>query len=257
MGKGAGSTRAGARLAGRRRAAEVAAELGRKIRAARGRRGWTQAALASRVGLTAARIGQIESGQAGGAGLEVWLAIAEALQVPLRIELARDARADVADAGHLAMQELALRLGRLTGRARTFELATKPLVSGHSIDVCLRDDLQRVLIINECWNTFGNVNASVRSTRRKIAEAEQLAAAIGGDAGPYRVAAVWLVRDTRANRELIGRYPEVFATAFTGPSMSWVAALTRPGVPPPAELGLVWSDVRATGLFPWRRSRTG
>jgi hypothetical protein len=150
------------------------------------------------------------------------------------------------------MQELALRLGRETGRARTFELPTRPANPSHSIDVCLRDDAQRFLIIEECWNMFGNINASVRSTRRKIAEAAELAVAVGGDEGLYRVAAVWIVRDTWRNREILARYPEVFSSAFTGSSRGWVRALSVGGAPP-EEMGLVWCDVRATRLFTWRR----
>ena len=184
--------------------------------------------------------------------LEVWFALGQALGIPLRVEYGRDAAEDPFDAGHLAMQELALRLGREAGRGRTFELPTKPANPSLSVDVCVRDDAQRVLIIEECWNSFGSINAAVRSTKRKIAEAEQMAAAIGGDLGPYRVAAVWIVRDTRRNREILGRYPEVFASAFTGSSRQWVRALTAPYAPIPRELGLVWCDLRATRLSAWR-----
>jgi hypothetical protein len=175
------------------------------------------------------------------------------LGIPLRIDFMRDHLQELNDAGHLAMQDLMLRLARETRRARGFELATKPADPTLSIDVCVRDDLNRVLIIEECWNTFGNLNASVRSTRRKIAEAEQIAVALGGDHGPYRVAAVWIVRDTRANRALLARYPDVFAQVFTGSSAGWVAALTRASAAPPSEIGLVWVDVRATRVFAWRR----
>ena len=169
-------------------------------------------------------------------------------------EFARDRIEEPVDAGHLGMQELMLRLGRESGRARAFELPTRSASSAYSIDVCLRDDVQRVLFIEECWNTFGNINAAVRSTRRKIAEAEQLAVAIGGELGAYRVAAVWIVRDTRRNREILGRYPEVFSSAFTGPSRAWVRCLTARGVSVPAEMGLVWSDLGSTRLFAWRKS---
>jgi len=38
---------------------------------------------------------------------------------------------------------------------------------------CLeRDDARRILVQVECVNTFGNVNAAVRSSDRKAAEAE-------------------------------------------------------------------------------------
>jgi hypothetical protein len=184
---------------------------------------------------------------------ETWFAFSVVLALPLRIEFSRDVLDEPTDAGHLKLQELMLRLGRRIGCARTFELPTRPSEPSLSVDVGWRDDARRVLILNECWNTFGNINASVRSTRRKIAEAEALAVAIGGDRGPYRVAACWIARDTRRNRALLARYPEVFATAFPGSSAGWVRALTVAGAPVPDAPGLVWSDVNATRLFAWRR----
>jgi len=245
-------SKAGARLEGRRLARQAAGKLGHDLRAARKRRGWSQRELGDKVDLDPSRIAQIEGGDGAGGSLEVWCALGQALGMPLRVELGRDAKEEPDDAGHLGMQELALRLGRETGRGRTFELPTRPANPSHSIDVCLRDDVQRVLILEECWNMFGNINASVRSTRRKIAEAAALAVAIGGERGPYRVAAVWIVRDTRRNREILARYPEVFASSFIGSSSGWVRALSAGGAPP-EEMGLVWCDVRATRLFPWRR----
>jgi transcriptional regulator with XRE-family HTH domain len=246
-------SRAEGRLVGRRLARECAARFGSRISEARRRRGWTQAALGGKVGLSNSRISQIEAGNSAGVSLETLFALGHVLDLPLRVEFGRDAAGEPADAGHLKVQELMLRLAHRTGRARTFELPTRPLDTGHSIDVCLRDDAQRVLFIEECWNTFGNINAAVRSTRRKVAEAEQFAVAIGGEGEPYRVAAVWIVRDTRANRQLLARYPEVFATTFSGSSAQWVRALTEATARPPAALGLVWCDVHATRLAAWRR----
>lgn len=233
------------------RTAQVA--LGARVREARRRRGWTQRLLAGKVGLSDARLSQIERGRAASAPFDVWFALSQALGIPLRVDYQRDALAQPIDAGHLVIQELMLRLGRETGRSRSFELPTRPADPALSVDVGLRDDALRLLILNECWNSFGNINASIRSTHRKVAEAGQFAAAIGGDAGPYRVASCWIVRDTRRNREIIGRYPEVFASTFVGSSRQWVAALTRRGEQPPDEPGLVWCDLRATRLFAWRR----
>lgn len=241
------------RLEGRRLARDCAVRFGRRIGEARRVRKWTQAQLGDRVGLSNARISQIEAGNGTGTSVETLFTLSYVLGITLRLELARDAHSDPADAGHLMIQELMLRLAHRTGRARTFELATRPLETGHSIDVCQRDDVRRILYIEECWNSLGNINAAVRSTRRKIAETEQLAVAIAGDGAPYRVAACWIVRATRANRALLARYPEVFAATFTGSSALWVTALTRAAAEPPAELGLVWCDVAATRLWPWRR----
>ena len=213
--------------------------------------------MGKKVGISAPWVSAIERGDGAGAPLEVWYALSEALAIPLKVEFQRDAISDVADGGHLKLHELALRLGRQTQRSRGFELPTKPTDPTYSIDVCLRDDAMRALFIEECWNTFGNINASVRSTRRKVADANQMAIAIGGETGPYRVAAVWIVRDTRANRALLGRYPEVFAAAFTASSARWVQALTTPDIQPPTQLGLVWASANATKVFARRRHGPG
>lgn len=242
-------------VAGRRLAREAVAELGHAIQAARQRRRWSQRQLGEKVGLSAWRIGQIERGQGIGASCQTWFALSHTLAIPLRIEFGRDASQEPADAGHLKLQELSLRLAREIRCSRTFELATRPSEPALSVDVGWRDDHRRVLILNECWNTFGNVNVSLRSTRRKIVEAEQLAAAMGGEAGAYRVAACWLVRDTRRNRDLIARYPDVFASAFPASSPVWVRALTASNAPVPDELGLVWTDLKATRVFAWRKPR--
>jgi transcriptional regulator with XRE-family HTH domain len=226
--------------------------LGERVRLARKRRGWSQRELAELVDLTPSRVGQLELGRGVGASLEVWHALGEALDVQFAAGFRRDAIEDTADAGHLRMQELILRLGRETRRQRALVLPTRPLDPALSTDVCLADDRLRVLFQLECWNTFGSINASVRSTRRKIADAQALAVAIGAEGGAYRVAACWIVRDTRRNREIVGRYPEVFAATFTGSSARWLQALTTAEVRPPNELGLVWCDLNATRLFPRR-----
>ena len=98
---------------------------------------------------------------------------------------------------------------------------------------------------------FGNVNSSVRSSDRKRAEAEALAVATG-QGEPFSVHQVWVVRATRRNKALLARYPELFATRFTGSSARWVQAPTK-GTVPPSEFGLVWCDVGATRLYEWRR----
>lgn len=223
---------------------------GQKVRRARRRRGWTQKQLAAKVGLAQPTISQIERGKGGTLSVETWQRLAIVLQLTLRIELGRDVREEPTDAGHLGIQELILRLGRGAGYGRTFELATRPADPARSTDVGLRDDVQRRMIRVECVNTFGDIGASVRSSDRKQADTQALAVAIG-HGEPYSVHACWVVRATRRNREIIGRYPELFASRFPGSSAGWVRALTT-GAAPPKEQGLVWSDVRATRLFEWR-----
>ena len=224
---------------------------GRKVRAARRRRRWTQTDLGHRCDLAQTTVSKLERGEGGSLSLESWQQVALVLALPLDLSLGRDALEEPIDAGHLAIQELVLRLARPLGFARMFELPTKPSDPSHSTDVGLRDDVRRVLVQVECWNTFSNINASIRSSDRKRAEAEALALAIG-NGEEYAVRQVWVVRATRRNQELLTRYPEIFASRFTGSSKLWVSALTK-GTPPPAEPGLVWCNVAATRLYEWRR----
>ncbi len=110
------------------------------------------------------------------------------------------------------------------------------------------------LRIEEAWNTFGDVGAAIRRTNRKTAEATDLAATIDGGP-PYRVAAVWIVRPSPANRRLLARYPEIFRSAFPGSSRAWVDTLTT-GASPPTKAGLVWLDPTSGRVTAWRRGRT-
>ena len=238
--------------AGRRNRAQLSV-IGGQLRAARRRRGSTQQQLAERVGISRSAISAIERGLGGSHTLDTWQRIAVALDIPLRIELGRDPYEEPADAGHLRIQELVLRLGRGAGFVGTFELPTRPLDPRHSADCGLIDRPGRRLVIAECWNTITDLGASARSTNRKIAEATEFAASVFGP-GPVEVGACWIVRDTRRNRELLERYPEIIASRFPGSSDAWVAALTRGG-PVPKEPGIVWCDVAATRIYARRPRR--
>lgn len=133
---------------------------------------------------------------------------------------------------------------------RTFELPTKPSDPSRSTDVGLVDDQHRRLLLVECVNLFGSVNASILSSDRKRAEAEALAVSIG-HGEPYTVHVCWVVRATRRNRRLLAAYPELFASRFPGSSKRWVETLTK-AASPPASPGLVWCDAGATRIFEWR-----
>ncbi|MEX2547139.1 MAG: helix-turn-helix transcriptional regulator, partial [Chloroflexota bacterium] len=132
---------------------------GQKIRRARKRRRWTQALLGGKVGLAQATVSDLERGIGGTLSLEVWQQVAQALALNLDLTLGRDALEEPVDAGHLGVQELVLRLGRLAGYRRTYELPTKPSDPSLSTDVGLIDDLNRRLLQVECVNVFGNINA--------------------------------------------------------------------------------------------------
>jgi transcriptional regulator with XRE-family HTH domain len=236
-----------------RRASERRTRLGGEIRTLRIRRRWTQAALAGRAQLDRSLISRTERG-VGLFDLDALERLSIAFGVALNVGFARDARLETADAGHLAMQELVLRLGRGCGYRAEFELPTKPSDPWRSIDVVLAAEARRTLICVECWNVIGDVGAAARSSARKAAEVEALAAGLWGE--DVRAGLVWVVRATARNRALVARYPEVFAGRFRGSSERWVAALTA-GATPPEEPGLVWCDVGATRVWAWRRRGGG
>jgi transcriptional regulator with XRE-family HTH domain len=241
---------------GRRLGAAIAASLGGQVRQARRRKGLTQEGLAERVGLHPTRISQIEAGSGTGVPLDVWCSLGVVLDQPFAATFSRELGAvrGPLDSGHLDLQELLLALARATGRTGGFELPTRPSDPSRSVDVCVRDDRHRVLILEEAWNTFGDIGAAVRSTRRKLVEAERLGLVLGGDR-PFRAAAVWVVRDSATNRAIIARYPGLFGSTFTGSSELWARSI-RHGSVPPAGFGLVWADPATGRVTAWRQRRS-
>ena len=212
----------------------------------------TERELSDHVAVDQTRISQIELGRGEGAPLSLWIAIGVALDQPLAVSFTRPLGEprQLVDAGHLEMQEYLLGLARTTGRSASFELPTRPADPSRSIDVGVRDARHRVLIIEEAWNTFGDLGGAIRATHRKAAEAVDLAATID-DGPPYRVATVWVVRANAANRAIVGRYPAVAANAFPGSSRRWAVALTS-GEAPPDDPGLVWYDPATRRIHAWR-----
>lgn len=247
----AGRRRTRLAIEAERRNAEQLARMGGQVRDGRRRKRLTQKQLGDRVGLGRMAISRAERGQGGGLTLDAWQRIGVALDRPLIVRFQRDVTGETADAGHLALQELVLRLGKPLGYRPSAELPTRAAEPWRSVDVLLADDARRVLIVVECWNTFGDLGAALRATDQKRADAEALAVSRWGLAAS-RIGVVWVVRASARNRALVARYPELFASRFVGSSAQWVAAMTV-GASPPAEPGLVRADAAATRLYPWRR----
>jgi transcriptional regulator with XRE-family HTH domain len=237
-----------AAIEGTQLAALAARKAGSEVRASRVRRRLTQAALASRVSISRPRLADIEAGRGAGVPLEHWFAIAKALGLYLRFEFGRDPQQDVRDAGHLDIQELVVRVATAAGWKAEWESRS----NRRWIDVRLEDRKRRRILIVECVNTLGDLGEAVRSSDYKVREAEQRAVAIAGDGEPFEVGLMWVVRDSRANRDLVGRYEALLESRFTGSSVEWVRALVVGG-PMPSQAGLVWSDLRATRLFARRK----
>ena len=188
----------------------------------------------------------------------MWVKLGIALGRPLAVSFSRDITVDGApgtdprDAGHLAAQELVLRLARGHGRKANVELPTRPHDPAAWADLVLQDDPARTLMLVEIVNRAGDVGAGARNTDRKVADLERFAILAGGDEGPYRVASGWLLVDTAANRQLVARYPEVLRARFPGSSAAWASALAN-GTAPPDEPAIAWIDPRSGRIFPMRR----
>src|SRR5438045_3144544 len=181
---------------GTRESRVLAGTLGREMRATRRQRGLTQAELGAKVGLSHARIGELERGEGDTAQIGTWIKVGFALGRPLATAFSREIRnPEPVDAGHLAAQELLLRLARKARRTSTFELPTRLASPGVSIDIGIRDDPARVLVLAEVWNRSDDLGRAARHEDRKIAEASAVGVLLGGDNPPYRVAACWALVD--------------------------------------------------------------
>lgn len=236
-------------------ARSIAGTLGRGLNAARRRRRLTQAQLGQRIGLSGARIGELERGDGATAPLEVWVKLGEVLDRPLAVMFSQEIESqEPPDPGHLAAQELVLGLARQHGRQTDVEVPIHSADPARSIDVVLQDDAAGALILVEIWNRLDDLEAAVHSTSLKVAEASGPALLTAANGPPYRVATCWLLVDTAANRRLVVRHPEILESGFPGSSIGWVRCLAD-GAPPPTELGLAWIDPRGRRIVPLRRRR--
>jgi transcriptional regulator with XRE-family HTH domain len=232
-------------MTGLREAQAIAANLGRDAKATRKRRRLTQAELGHLVGLGQSEISHLERGHGARTSIETWIAIGIALRRPISIGFSRDVvDPDLQDAGHLAAQELTLRLASRAGWQGRFEAPSDPGAPRHSTDIELSAPDGRLVLV-EIWNRLDDLGAAVRSTDRKLAD-------IGhGRDGRDSVQACWLLVDTSANHEVVRRYPAILQARFGGSSAGWVSALTN-GSTAPTRPGVAWVDVRSGRLRPLR-----
>ena len=224
-------------VAGDREAQAIAATLGGRVRERRHHARLRLVDLAERVGLSVNRLSMVERGHGEALPLRSWVRIGMALGEPVAIRFTPSIAPErLADAGHLELQEWLLATGRRHGWQAGLEIPTRPSDPRRSADVLVR--AADVILVVECWNTIGDFGAAVRSTTRKLIEAEALAVATGATA----VAACWLVRPTAGNRAIVRAYPEAIRAAFRASSNGWVRTLTSAADPPGADIGFVWLD---------------
>jgi transcriptional regulator with XRE-family HTH domain len=234
-----GHKRRSARTIGSREANAIAVNLGRDLRGTRIRRRLTQVQLGDKVAVSQAEISALEAGLGARTSIERWVAIGIALDRPIAIGFGRDVADPLSNgAGHLAAQELTLRLAASGGWRGRFEAPSRPLDPAHSTDVRLERDGQAIVLI-EIWNRLDDLGAAARSSDRKLADVAR--------AGTATVASCWLLVDTVANRALVRRYPALFRARFGGSTAHWIRAITT-GAPCPTQPGIAWLDLRSARL---------
>jgi transcriptional regulator with XRE-family HTH domain len=232
-------------VTGAREAQAIAANLGRELKATRRRRHLKQGDLAHLVGSSQPLISRLERGHGARTSIETWIAIGIALRRPISIGFSRDVvDPQLQDAGHLAAQELTLRLTALAGWRGRFGAPSDPAEPRHSTDIQLTAADGRVVLV-EIWNRLDDLGAAVRSSDRKLADLA------GRRALTTSVSSCWLLVDTSANHELVRRYPAILHARFGGSSTGWVRALLT-GAPTPRRPGLAWIDVRSGRFRPLR-----
>lgn len=258
MGSFSRARRAGSQVrAGRARAATVAARLGTGLGDARRAAGLTQAQVADRAGISQSLISHLERGRGTTASIETWSCVAAAVgeQYVGFLERAPGA-GQPRDLEHLRRQSALVELARAGGWTALPELAIDPgNARSRSIDVALVRRVRGEAVATEIWDWFDDVGAGLRGLDAKTAMlATRLAAEPPPPTGTWRVRGLYVVRDTRRNRALVGELRPLFAARFPGSSVAWLAALGDPGHPVPEADGLLWSDSGGTAL---RASRLG
>jgi hypothetical protein len=114
-----------------RRNREQLTRAGGDLREARVARQLTQIAAGDRAGIGRGVVSRIELGHGGSVSMDAWPRLGLAVGRPIQITVQRDVGGSTADAGHLAMQELVLRFGRIAGtRGRSSWRRVRPSRGG-------------------------------------------------------------------------------------------------------------------------------
>ena len=103
-------------------------------------------------------------------------------------------------------------------------------------------------VVVEVWNWFEDVGGALRGLDGKVAALrDQLDPRV-----EWTVRGLFVLRDTRRNRQLVTELGPMFAARFTGSARGWLRALMDPAERLPDGDGLVWSDRAGARLTPSR-----
>lgn len=210
----------------------------RAIRALRIRRGWTQADLAARAGVSRELISRLERDQLSGATVRGLEHVASALDATLAVDLRwRGADLDrLIDRTHAAIQDaVATRLLRAGWEARV-EVAFNHYGDRGSCDLVAWHSRTRTVLIVEVKSRIGNVQDTLRQLDVKV----RLGAVLAAQAGfgrPRNVVRALVVGEGHASRTVVRRHVALFAM-FELRGREALGWLRGPG----AGKGLLWFE---------------
>jgi transcriptional regulator with XRE-family HTH domain len=234
-------------LAGRRRAAYVAARLGVGLRDARVRAGRTQQECAATARLSQARWSNLERGLGASAPLVTWSIAAAAVGQEFVGFLDQAPGADLPrDIEHLRRQSAIVERAAGGGWAVAPEMPVVAGVSGRVIDALLTRAASREAAVFEVWDLLLDVGQSLRSFDQKVA-------AVRLKLPGWTVSGAWVIRGTRRNRSLVAELAPLFRARFPAAGSAWLRALDNPTCPMPREPGLLWTDTAGAHLSAVRR----
>ena len=206
--------------------------LANGLRTARIRRGWRQADLAARSGLSRTTIARLESGQVDGATLRALRSIARALELDIRVSLRwRGAELDrLVDAAHASMhEELARRIAAADGWVAVPEVSYSIFGERGVIDSLAWHAASRTVLIIELKTLLVDVSELLGTMDRR----RRLALRIGAERGwPATTVAAWVALGaTSTNRRRVEAHRRLLRAAFpaTGPQLrDWLRAPSGP-----------------------------
>src|SRR6478609_5001257 len=233
-------------IAGRARAAYVAARLGTGLKDARVAAGLLQREVAARAGVSQPEIARLEHGHGSGTGIDTWAACGAAIGLQLAAFFEAVPGADLPrDIEHLRRQNLVIATAAAGGwRAEPEAALPGEGLRPHSIDVLLTRAARKEAAVVEVWDLVLDGGHVMRSLEAKVlATRDRL--------GPgWSVQGLLVVRGTHRNRQLIGGLGALFGARYPASSLGWLAALRDANVALPHAAGLAWTDVRGERLIP-------
>lgn len=205
--------------------------FGLAIRALRRRRGWTQAALGSKAGLSQTAVSRVERGFGDRFTVQVLARLVTALgaRISLRVLSHGEDLDRLLDAGHAEIVERVARLLRGRGWEVVPEATFSIFGERGSIDVLAFHPTTGALLVIEVKSVVPDVQVTLSGIDRKA----RLAAKVAQERG-WRVRSVsrWLVLPgDKTSRRRIEQHAETFRAALPGRSVEmrrWSAAPDRP-----------------------------